>query len=477
MNRSRPSPKSNSPRPRRTSLTVRRRQFGPTSSGSPASNAAGHVATQLAREYWDELANPKGRGLSAILRAHPQECGLLNDHQKHKLRGYLEGLARWHGWLKGHKQRFMEWPLLLASILESEKVDDTHRAWARRCDLAPERLLALGDAPNWSVRGEGYRRLVGSDRANVDPWALLPGWLRTHLPEVPVDEQAKHWHSRILEGFQMKAHQWVRLRQVQKNKTIEDTLEKLTDATGQAPWRSRKVPAAVRWARHVQLPEAKEPWAWIAQDFSDQAVAAVCDPDPGERWCVLEPRELAVVIDLADRMRGKGLVVVASSNDRLLKAAALMARRCDCHNINTRLISGDVIPGKSGTYDGVLVHDQGMGMDRWRTDPERRLRSDERDLKGTVAQIDARLRSAVRALKPGGRLVYAVGSLTRDETDDLADRLMKDLPQQLVPQEFIDPRSGQLGPARQHFWPDRDFGEALFAARWTKAAKPGTPAP
>ena len=108
-------------------------------------------------------------------------------------------------------------------------------------------------------------------------------------------------------------------------------------------------------------------------------------------------------------------------------------------------------------------------MDRWRTDPERRIRSDERDLKLVVSQIDLRLRSGLKALKSGGRLVYTVGSLTKDETDSTADRLMIEFPN-LVPQEFVDPRTGQLGSPRFHNWPERDFGEALFLTRWMKTA-------
>lgn len=442
---------------------------------SDLSRAGGHVASLLAREYWEALGAPKGRTLSALLREHPQELGLLNDFQKFKARQYLTAMARWHGWLKGHSQRLAEWPLLLAAVLEADRIDDTHRGWARRCNLAPERLVALGDAPNWVVRGEGYRRLVGSNKANVDPWSLLPGWLRGHLPEPPPEESSKNWHAAILEGFQCRPYRWVRLRDIQKNRTIDDTLKKLEELTGQSGWRARKLPTAIRWPSHVKLPDPKDPWTWIVQDFSDQAVAHVCDPDPGERWCVAEPRDLAVVIDLADRMKGKGLVVVASANERLLKAASLMAKRCGCHNVNTRSMSGDVIPGKAGSYDGVLVDTHGMGMDRWRTSPESRLRSDERDLKGVVSGIDSRLRAALLALKPGGRLVYAVGSLTADETDAVADRLRAETPG-LTPLEFVDPRTGRLGPPRLHFWPERDWGEALFVARWTYAGAAKTAA-
>lgn len=422
----------------------------------------------LAREYWEALENPAGKSLSALLREHPESIGLLNDYQKFKTRQYLAAMARWYGWLRGHSQRLAEWPLLLASLLESDRVDDTQRAWSRRCNIAPERLLALGDAPNWVVRGEGYRRLVGSNRANVDPWALLPGWLRGHLPEAPPDESSKIWHAAILEGFQHRPYRWVRLRDVQKNRTIEETLEKLEELTGQSAWRARKMPQAVRWPAHATLPDAREPWPWIAQDFSAQITAHVCDPDPGERWCVFEPRDLSVVIDLADRMKGKGVVVVASANERLLHAASLLAKRCGCHNVTTRVATGGSVPGKPSTYDGVLVDVHGMGMDRWRSQPETRHRSDVKNLKAVVTEIEARLRSAVKALKPGGRLVYAVGSLTADETDAVADRLVTEQPV-LTPLEFVDPRDGKLGPPRKHFWPERDWGEAIFLARWTKS--------
>jgi 16S rRNA (cytosine967-C5)-methyltransferase len=438
-------------------------------SASDLSRAGGHVAATLAREYWEALENPRGKTLSAILRDHPESMGLLNDFQKFKVRQYLTAMARWYGWLKGHSQRLAEWPLLLGSVLESDKIDDTHRAWARRCNLAPERLLALGDAPSWVVRGEGYRRLVGSSRANVDPWSLLPGWLRGHLPDTPTDESSKTWHAKILEGFQFRPYKWVRLRDVQKNRTIDDTLEKLEEQTGQSAWRARKLPSAVRWPAHMQLPEARDPWAWIVQDFSHQVTASVCDPDPGERWCLIEPRDLSVAIDLADRMKGKGVVVVASANERLLRAAAQLARRCGCHNVTTRTMSGTNLPGKPAIYDGVLVDTHGMGMDRWRSHPEMRLRCVVSELKPIVAEIDVHLRSALKALKTGGRLVYAVGSLTVDETDLVADRLAAKIPG-LTPLEFVDPRNGRLGPPRMHFWPERDWGEALFLARWTKTS-------
>lgn len=462
-------PRAFTNRPPGSAGSYRRGPMRSKSEGGPdLTRAAGHVASLLAREYWEALGNPVGNSLSSLLREHPESLGLLTDYQKFKTRQYLAGMARWYGWLRGHTQRLAEWPLLLASLLESDRVDDTQRAWARRCNIAPERLIALGDAPNWVVRGEGYRRLAGSNRANVDPWSLLPGWLRGHLPEAPPEESSKSWHAAILEGFQRCPYQWIRLRDVQKNRTIDDTLEKLEEQTGQSAWRARKLAQAVRWPAHVKLPEAREPWTWIAQDFSDQITAQVCDPDPGERWCVIEPRDLSVAIDLADRMRGKGVVVVASSNSRLLSAASRMAKRCGCHNVTTRACSGVNLPGKAGSFDGVLVDMHGMGMDRWRLQPETRLRSDVRQLKTVVQEIDSRLRSAVRALKPGGRLVYAVGSLTADETDDVADRLVRDQPE-LTPLEFVDPRDGRLGPPRKHFWPEKDWGEAIFLARWTNS--------
>lgn len=469
MNHDRPRP----PKRRPTSGSyssrgpVRPKPATSTASVSPV-RAAGHVAAMMAREYWDELARPQGKRLIDILRAHPEDTGLLNDFQKFKLRSYLEGLARWHGWLKGHNQRLVEWPLLLASLLESDRIDDNHRNWANRCDIRPERLMALAGAPNWAVRGEGYRRIVGSQKANIDPWSLLPGWVRNHLPEAPSDEPAKIWHSRILEGFQHLPHQWIRVRNLGKHKTIDDHIEKLTEGSGQSPWRARKLTAAIRFGKHVQLPKAKEPWGWINQDFSDQAVAAIADPDPGERWCVFEPEKLSVVIDLADRMKGKGLIVVASSSEKLLKSAALLARRCGCHNITTRQATAGQIPGKAGSYDGILIHCSGMGMNRWRTEPELRLRSDESQLAPTVATVEMRLKAAVIALKTSGRLIYAIGSMTNEETDQMADRLAREYPQ-LVPQEFSDPRTGELGPPRLAMWPDHDWGEAVFIAKWTKS--------
>ena len=79
-----------------------------------------------------------------------------------------------------------------------------------------------------------------------------------------------------------------------------------------------------------------------------------------------------------------------------------------------------------------------------------------------------RLKAAVIALKTSGRLIYAIGSMTNEETDQMADRLAREYPQ-LVPQEFSDPRTGELGPPRLAMWPDHDWGEAVFIAKWTKS--------
>ncbi len=59
------------------------------------------------------------------------------------------------------------------------------RAWARAVGRDPGRLVALGDAPNWTARAEGLKRLLEGRPVTADPWRLFPPWLREHLPLPP----------------------------------------------------------------------------------------------------------------------------------------------------------------------------------------------------------------------------------------------------------------------------------------------------
>src|SRR5438309_1389836 len=95
---------------------------------------------------------------------------------------------------------------------------------------------------------------------------------------------------------------------------------------------------------------------------------------------------------------------------------------------NVEVIQADVRELKEGEYDRVLVDVPCSGTGtlarnpeiKWRLNPE-----DLVDLHGRQLQI---LRSALRRLKPGGRLVYSTCSLEQEENAEVVEEALADDP-------------------------------------------------
>jgi hypothetical protein len=92
-----------------------------------------------------------------------------------------------------------------------------------------------------------------------------------------------------------------------------------------------------------------------------------------------------------------------------------------------------------------------------------------------LAAIQQRLIGiAASTVKPGGKLVYAVCTLTRAETDGVCDAFTAAHPE-FVPEPVADP-FGVLPPAARHtFWPQQTKGNGMFVAVWKRVASAATP--
>jgi len=81
------------------------------------------------------------------------------------------------------------------------------------------------------------------------------------------------------------------------------------------------------------------------------------------------------------------------------------------------------------------------------------------------------LANAVPALKPGGRLIYSVCSLTRGETNEVRDEITQRF-KELEPLKFSNPLapSEPLGES-VWLWPQSVSGNGMFICGWRKAGK------
>jgi 16S rRNA (cytosine967-C5)-methyltransferase len=191
------------------------------------------------------------------------------------------------------------------------------------------------------------------------------------------------------------------------------------------------------------------------QDLASQWVGHVCAPKPGETWWDACAGEGGKTLHLADLMQGKGLIWATDRSERRLERLRERSARAKVFNFRGAAWDGSTkLPTKT-LFDGILVDAPCSGVGTWQRNPHARWSTTPDDVR-ELAVVQRRLLDNVAAsLKPGGRLVYSVCTLTRSETTAIVKAFSEAHPQ-LVPGY-----SGFLMP-QQH------DSNGMYLAIWTK---------
>jgi len=396
--------------------------------------------------------------LANLLR--PRRDLALPDHRLISLS--TQALFRWRGWLEPLGPLPQETRLLLAWLLDSDSIHPVCRAWARAAHFDLLRLVPLGDAPNWAARSEGLKRLLGGRQITGDPWRLFPPWLRENLPLPPGGASPKARFVELLLALQRKPSVWVRVQGAEPDAIWSEMGE-----SGVKPWIHRKMRSAAKVSPDADVHHmpAFERGDLEIQDLASQAVAQVCDPDPGERWWDACAGAGGKSLHLASLMRGKGLVVATDVNEYRLKEAVRRARRSPFRNMTTKLWDGRHVAGKSRSYDGVLVDAPCSAIGTWRRNPDARWTLDRRAIDRLADTQRQLLQTASAGVKAGGTLVYSVCTMTPAETTGVVRDFLKANPQfQLDP--FPHPlHNDTKTDGTVLIWPQDFDSDAMFIAR------------
>lgn len=148
-------------------------------------------------------------------------------------------------------------------------------------------------------------------------------------------------------------------------------------------------------------------------DPASAAVALAAAPRPGDR-----------VLDVAAAPGGKtaviegllegGVLVAADSHSRRVRSAK---RRLP--DVAWIVADGEAPPFANGAFDRVVLDAPCTGLGTLRRRPEIRLRVDE-DAPGRFGDLQRSLvERSIQLLRPGGRLVYSVCTVTSQETSDV----------------------------------------------------------
>jgi 16S rRNA (cytosine967-C5)-methyltransferase len=408
------------------------------------------------------------RRLGPALATALEGRGTTRPKERFWMARSLGALMRWWGWIEPLDTKRVEEQLLLAWLLDSVEVGPMAKVWAARIGRHPDRLVPVGDAPNWTGRAEGLKRWTEGRAVNADPWRLFPAWLRDQLPVPPGETTPKVRKLDFLAALQARPSLWVAVR----GKDEKSVWAELRDAELK-PWIHRRIPTAARLPSETDLTafESYRAGHLTAHDIASQAVALVCDPDPGERWWDLSADHGLHSLHLAALMKGKGLVVATFDQERRRKAIALKLRTSPYHNITTRVWDGRHVAGKAGTYDGVLVDAISSGIGSWRRNPDARWTTFAEQIPELAARQLQWLDIASSGVKPGGTLVYTVATVTQSETTGVVDTFLGSHPEFTL-QPFPHPLEDAKTAGTLQLWPQIHDGDARFIARLTRVATP-----
>ena len=213
-----------------------------------------------------------------------------------------------------------------------------------------------------------------------------------------------------------------------------------------------------------------EAGVYYLQEASAMAPVALLDPQPGERVCDLCAAPGGKTTQIAARMAGRGFLLCNEINP---KRSKILSRNIERMGVANALVTnehpGNLAEKYAGFFDRVLVDApcSGEGMFRkeeaavtdWSPETVTMCADRQREI----------LRSAVKLLKPGGRLVYSTCTFAPEENEQVIEWLLEQFPE-FTPEEIPAPwfTEGMKGTYR--LWPHKLLGEGHFAAVLRKTA-------
>lgn len=212
------------------------------------------------------------------------------------------------------------------------------------------------------------------------------------------------------------------------------------------------------------------------QDITSQLVGHLCAPQPGELWWDACAGEGGKTILLADLMQGRGQVWATDAAPWRLERLRRRAARAGIFNYQAVPWDGGPQRPMNVRFDGVLVDAPCSGVGTWQRNPHARWTTRIEDVH-ELALLQRRLLANVApAIKPGGRLFYAVCTLTRPETLEVVQAFQTEHPE-FEPLPLRTPIPGM--PAWESstwlLWPQDTGGNGMFIAAWRR--RPEAPGP
>jgi 16S rRNA (cytosine967-C5)-methyltransferase len=418
-----------------------------------------------------ELAEPLIRQMEeAVRRGHPADQTLRRYYHAHsefgsRDRRFFSALVfswfRWRGWLEIPDPA----RCAIACLLDATEPHPTATLLAEQSGLS-----RLNPQPAGDMTAEEKAKQAGN-WLGIPPPAieqLAPAWLSARLC-VPHDAEPGAHLLQCIKAFQVRPPTWIR--------TERDARERMSAALARHAIPAAAHPqiaGAIRLQGAPGLERLSTEVPFEIQDLASQCVGWICAPARGEQWWDVCAGAGGKSLHLADLMEYTGTVLATDIRPGSLDTLRQRVRQCRTGRrkmIACRAWDGTRDPAPGRLFDGVLIDAPCSGIGTWARNPDARWRTAERDITRRSGQgriQEQLLLAGADKVRPGGRLVYAVCTLTEAETRSVITGFLDARPDfQLEPTPH--PISGQATPGQIWIWPWEADCNGMFIARMKRA--------
>jgi 16S rRNA (cytosine967-C5)-methyltransferase len=163
---------------------------------------------------------------------------------------------------------------------------------------------------------------------------------------------------------------------------------------------------------------------FAVQEEASQLVALMTAVRPGEHVLDACAAPGGKTLAMAGAMGGRGFVAAADFRPARLVLLARAVREAGAANVHVLRADAAASLPFGPQFDCVLLDAPCSGLGTIRRDPEIRWRREEQDLAAFSAVQLRMIREAARAVRPGGRLVYATCSSEPEENEAIVAALL-----------------------------------------------------
>ena len=397
-----------------------------------------------------------GSPADAALHAHFRDNRQYGGRDRRLLSGLAFAWFRWKGWVATPGTAPDTRSIALAAGLEG--------------GIAPEMMDALCESAALPSPPEGLDTAALDQKTGLfSSWIgapeparatdLVPGELLEMLdPAIPAPA--------FLVSIQSRPPVWLRLRSARAEVEVNEALV----AAGLEPLPHPSISSALRVQPSPRLQEVlkKFPTALQVQSLASQAVGQVCVPQPRDSWWDACCGSGGKTLHLIDHTGPAGRVLASDVRGPVFEEFAKRVGP-DMSGVKTRVhdLAKGTIAG--GAFDGVLVDAPCSGMGTWARNPDARWRLLPAHIDMQSKRQAVLLANAARSVRPGGRLVYSVCTLSTAETTMIADAFTLTHPGFEV-LSFAHPLNGRACEGQAWIAPHESMGDGMFIAAWKRIA-------